>query len=300
MIEIKNLTKTFGDTQALKDVSIKVNNNSVIGLLGSNGAGKSTLMRILIGIYQPSSGEVTIDGSNPFENINIKSQCFFIADNPKFLRGATMEIMAKYFRGLYSEKWNEEKFQHLASLFSLNINSKISKMSKGMQHLAAVALGLATRPKYLLLDEVFEGLDPVMRKLVKELLIELVAGEGTTIVFSSHNLREIDELCDSICILHKGAVVLNQDAYQLKEKHFRVKVIFNNEQDFDKLNQHFDLSKIVRDGKTAQFAVVGEEENLNFILSGAQPIYYEIFPMTLEEIFIFRMEELGYEYKTIL
>ena len=197
MIKIENLSKNFGDLKALDNLSVNVNESSVFGLVGSNGSGKSTLLRILSGVYTADSGKVTIDGKIAEDNEEVKGICCFVSDFPYFSNNSTLKNTAVLYRSIYPN-WSEEKYNNLCKSFPINSNAKIITMSKGMQRQAALILALSTRPKYLFLDEIFDGLDPVVRQLVKKLIIEEVAANNMAVIIASHNLRELEDFCDHI------------------------------------------------------------------------------------------------------
>lgn len=204
MIEVNHITKRFGKVTAVDDFTLDINRGSVLGIVGSNGGGKSTLLRILSGVFDADSGEVKINGQNIYNNPSVKGECFFIPDFPYFSNSATLENTAYLYRSLYPN-WNENAFRQFCSVFPIDPDAKIIDMSKGMQRQAALILAISTCPRYLLLDEIFDGLDPVVRRLVKKILIDNVSANDMTVVIASHNLRELEELCDRICLIHKRA-----------------------------------------------------------------------------------------------
>lgn len=209
MIEVNHITKRFGKVTAVDDFTLDINRGSVLGIVGSNGGGKSTLLRILSGVFDADSGEVKINGQNIYNNPSVKGECFFIPDFPYFSNSATLENTAYLYRSLYPN-WNENAFRQFCSVFPIDPDAKIIDMSKGMQRQAALILAISTCPRYLLLDEIFDGLDPVVRRLVKKILIDNVSANDMTVVIASHNLRELEELCDRICLIHKGKLLLER------------------------------------------------------------------------------------------
>lgn len=230
MIEIKNVSKSFGKTAALDNLSFCVEEGSVFGLVGSNGAGKSTLLRIIGGIFRAESGEALVDGENSFENTAVKNKLFFVPDYPYFFNNSTVKNLAALYRGIY-RNWDEEYFEKLLNIFPIKKNDKIINMSKGMQRQAALILALSTRPKYLLLDEIFDGLDPVVRQLVKRLIITNVTDNGMTAIIASHNLRELEDICDHVGLLHKGEIVLEKELDELKLGIHKVQIAFKGDVD---------------------------------------------------------------------
>ncbi len=298
MIEIKNLTKKFGKTVALDNISFSVPNGSIFGLVGSNGAGKSTVLRILSGVFEPDNGNAYIDENTPFENIKLKENIAFVSDYPYFLPASTLDSMAKYYKSIYSN-WNNEKYNYLKTIFPIESKQKISTMSKGMQRQSAIILSLSYMPKYILFDEIFDGLDPVIRELVKKIIIEYVDETGATIVISSHNLRELEGFCDHIGFLHKGGILLQKDINSESLGVFRTQFVLSNENDFEKIKQCVDIVKEARQGKMIELTVRGSETDFEDLITSLNPVFYEILPLTLEELFISEMEVAGYDINNI-
>lgn len=294
MIEIKNLTKLFGRTKALDNISFSVSEGSVFGLVGSNGAGKSTLLRIMAGVFQPDGGNVYLNGETPFENNGIKSRIAYISDYPYFFQGSTVESMAKYMKTLYPS-WSEEKFNYLKSIFPIDSKKKISTMSKGMQRQSAIMLALSYKPDFILFDEIFDGLDPVIRELVKKIIIEYVAETKATIIIASHNLRELEGFCDHIGLLHLGGILHEQDIDGGSMGVYRVQFILENPEDFETIKEKITIIKESHQGKMTQITVRGSEEEINSAIDAANPVFKEMLPLTLEELFISEMEAAGYD-----
>ena len=298
MLEINKVTKKFGDKVALDNLSFSIPEGSVFGLIGSNGSGKSTLLRIIAGVYEPDGGSAEIDGEVTFENPSAKEKCFFISDYPYFYNNSTIENLAELYRCLYPT-WDEEKFQKLSVMFPISTKDRIVNMSKGMQRQAALMLALSTEPKYILLDEIFDGLDPVVRQLIKKLLMELVAGSGTTVMIASHNLRELEDVCDHIGLIHKGGVILEKDLDEAKLGIHRIQAVFENElgegvfKDLTVVNVH-------RQGKMMLMTIKGDGQEIENAIKALEPIYMEMLPLTLEEVFISEMEAVGYDIDNIL
>lgn len=298
MLEIKNITKRFGEKTALDSLSFTVPEGSVFGLIGSNGSGKSTLLRIISGIYEPDEGTAEIDGESTFENPTVKEQCFFIPDFPYFYNNSTVESLAELYRDMYPT-WSEEKFNKLTCIFPIGIKDRIINMSKGMQRQAALMLALSTNPKYILLDEIFDGLDPVVRQLIKKLLMELVVENGTTVVIASHNLRELEDVCDHIGLIHKGGVILEKDLDEAKLGIHRVQAVFENELG-EGIFKDMNVVNIQRQGKMMTLTVKGDGQEIESAIRALKPIYMEMLPLTLEEVFISEMEAVGYDIDNIL
>lgn len=299
MIEIKNLNKSFGEVKAINSLSLTLPEGSVLGLVGSNGAGKSTLLRILSGVYSADSGEALIDGENPFNNTRLKQKIIFISDYPYFSSSDTLKKLSSLYRSLYPE-WNEEKYTYLKELFQFKENEKIVKMSKGMQRQAAIILGLSAMPKYILFDEIFDGLDPVIRELVKRILIEFAAENKAGIIIASHNLRELEDVCDSVCLIHSGGLLAQEDIDSLKLGLTRVQFVLDNPEKFEKIKDKLNIVKITQTGKMFELTTRGEREKTEEIISSLNPAFSEVLPLTLEEVFISEMEAAGYDIGNII
>lgn len=298
MIEIKKITKNFGKVKALDNLSFTVSSGAVFGLVGSNGAGKSTLLRVLNGVFKADGGEALIDGENVFENQKIKDKCFFVPDYPYFSNGDTIQKNAFLYRKIYSG-WDEEYFKQLCATFPINTKQRIVNMSKGMQRQSALILALSTRPKYLFLDEIFDGLDPVVRQLVKKLIITNVTDNGTTVMIASHNLRELEDICDHIGLLHKGGIILERELDDLKLGIHKVQIAFNSDVD-DNLFSDLEIVNKSRNGNLFNLTIRGNEQDFIPKLEALNPAFMESLPLTLEEVFINEMEGAGYDINNIL
>ena len=292
MVEVKHLTKTFGGFTALKDLNMTIPRGAVYGLVGPNGAGKSTLIRHIAGIYRQDSGTVAIDGEAVWENPNAKAKLGYIPDDLFFFKSATIEEMRRYYKGLYP-KFDDELFQKLGEKFDLPRKTPIRKFSKGMKKQAAFWLTVSCRPEILVLDEPVDGLDPVMRRQIMGLILADVAEHGTTVLVSSHNLRELEDICDHVGILDKGRMLLERSLADMQGG--TVKVQFVGEvPDGLTILHRTDIGKlrtiVVR--ATAQEAeAVFEKANLPF---------YEVLPLSLEEIFIYELGGADHEMQNII
>ena len=294
MIEIKDLTKCFGETKALNGVSFTVSDGSIFGLIGSNGAGKSTLLNILAGVYSPDGGNAYLNGEAPFENLAVKSQTAYVSDYPYFFPGATVESMAKYYRSLFPT-WSDEKYLYFKSVFPIDTNQKISAMSKGMQRQSAIMLALSYKPSVILFDEIFDGLDPVIRELVKKILIDYVTETNATVVIASHNLRELEGFCDHVGLLHLGGILMERDIDGESKGLFPVQFILENSEDMDIVREKLNIVKESHQGKMTQLTVRGESEDIMEVINSVSPVFSEMLPLTLEELFISEMEVAGYD-----
>ncbi len=298
MIAVKDLTKKFDSTVALDKISFSIGSGSIFGLVGSNGAGKSTFLRTLAGIYKPDSGEVLLDEISPFENSEAKSKLFFISDYPYFIPQYTLSDMANFYARIYPN-WSQKRFEELCSLFTLNSKSKISTMSKGMQRQSAIICALATMPKYLLLDEVFDGLDPVMRQLLKKIISGEVSEHDMTVIIASHNLRELEDLCDHVGLFHKGGVIFDRDLDELKLGINKVQAVFKPMPALSSF-EPLDIVKTEIRGSLINLVVRGTKEEILNKINELNPIFAEVLPLTLEEVFISEMEVAGYDLDNIL
>lgn len=292
MIEIKNLTKKFDATVALNSMNCIICEGTIFGLAGSNGSGKSTLLRTLAGVYEPDGGEILIDGVPAFDNNQIKERCYYIADYPYFFNDSTVENLAKLMRKMYAN-WSEERFQKLCEIFPIATNKKIINMSKGMQRQASLILAFSTQPKYLFLDEIFDGLDPVIRKTLKTLIIQDVTDNDMTCIIASHNLREVDDICDKIVLLHNGQLLTNTDTDVLKDRVHKVQLAFNVKPENDIL-EGIDAQIISHVGNYYSLMARGNKNDIVEKLNNYNPVFLEVLPSTLEEVFINEMEGAGY------
>lgn len=293
MIEIKSVTKIFGDTRALDKISFNIDNGSVFGLVGSNGAGKSTLLRILAGVFKVDGGEALINGETPFENKLIKQQTAFVSDFPFFESGASLKSESIFYKKLYPT-WDDARYEALKNMFPINENQKISTMSKGMQRQVAIILAFSFNPRVILFDEIFDGLDPVIRELVKKTLIEYVDETDATVVIASHNLRELEGFCDHIGLVHKGGILMEKDIDGDAIGLFRLQFVMA-EEDYAEIKTLLNVTKETRQGKIIEITVKGEQDKIEEIINSKNPVFFENLPLTLEELFISEMEVAGYD-----
>ena len=265
---------------------------------GSNGAGKSTFLRVLSGIYKPDKGCAYIDNAPIYENPKVKENIVFVADELFFLPGATINKMADLYSSIYNS-FDWDRYLKLTELFELNPKKPIANFSKGMKRQAAIILALSTRAKYMFFDETFDGLDPVMRNLVKKLICNDVAEYNATVIVTSHSLRELEDICDHLALLHKGGLVLDSDVLELKTSQFKVQIAFKNifgKSKFEGLN----ITRYRQQGSVANMIVNGDREETIHYLRGMNPVILDVLPLTLEEVFTYEMESLGYEFNDAL
>ena len=298
MIKTESVTKYFGDVCSLNGVTLRIPDGSIFGLIGSNGSGKSTLLRAMSGIFSVDKGCVLHDGFNIWENTEAKAKLVYLSDEPYFLPHASIEDMRQMYRSLYPT-FNDEKFEKLLGIFGLPVNRKIQTFSKGMQKQTTVLLGLSVCPQYLFCDETFDGLDPVMRQLVKRILMEDIAERGTTVVIASHNLRELEDVCDHIALLHKGKLLFQEDLDDMKLNIQKIQAVFTTDDAEEKLRA-LSCLRLERRGSLYTIVARGSRDELEEQIQKLGPEFFECIPLTLEEIFISEMEENGYDFAQIL
>lgn len=295
MIEIKGVTKKFDNKfTALDNIDLTIPTGTAFGLLGSNGAGKSTILRLISGIYKQEEGTVKADGEDIFDNISVKERVFFIDDETVQFSKYTLKSLKDFYKGYYPN-FSEELFEKLRAQVNLPMDKRIDRFSKGMKRQAIVVVGLACRTDYLLLDEAFDGLDPTMRIIVKKMLVDAMIDRNLTAIISSHNLKEINEVCDTVALLHKGKILFNRDLDSVKGNIHKVQAAFavdyNGKEDFEGLNiLHYE-----RTGSVCYLIIKGSEEEIRENLKVKKPLVLDIVPLSLEEIFIYEMEGLGYD-----
>jgi ABC-2 type transport system ATP-binding protein len=298
MIQAEKLTKTFDKKVALDNLTCRIPDGCVYGLVGSNGAGKSTFLRLLCGIYKADAGKILYDGMPVYENPGVKETIMFVPDELYFLPQASMNRMAKMYRAIY-KNFSMEKFKKLAEAFGLDPKANINTFSKGMKRQAATALALAVQPKYLFFDETFDGLDPVKRNLVKTLIYNDVAERNSTAIITSHSLRELEDTCDQLALLHQGGIVFESDIQDLKTSLFKVQIAFREPYSCD-LFGDLPMLTYTQKGSVATFILRGNKEETEARLSAMDPLVLDILPLSLEEVFIHEMEALGYSNKDII
>ena len=298
MIEVINVCKGFEDFEAVKSVNLHVKKGSIYGLVGSNGAGKTTLLKLLAGIYKQDQGEVKIDSEPVFENVDRKAKVVFIPDTLYFFQQYSTKNMANFYKRIYST-WNQERFEKLQAAFPIDINKRISSLSKGMQRQVAFWLALSIMPEVLILDEPIDGLDPVMRQKIKNLLIQDVADRNMTVLISSHNLRELEDFCDHIGIIHRGSMILEKELDDLKADVHKIQIAFKGQQPQELLESTKVLYKEER-GSVTLLIAKGDRDSIIAHFMQYEPVILDILPLTLEEIFIYEMGDVGYEIQNII
>lgn len=298
MIEIKQVSKSFEKIEAVKDINLTIRSQNIFGMLGTNGAGKSTLLRMMAGILKPGQGEVVIDGQNVWDNPDVKKRCFYISDDQFFFPNATAKDMAMFY-GRHYAKYDYSRFDEMMSKFGLDSMRKIQTYSKGMKKQLSILLGLCTNASYLFCDETFDGLDPVMRQGIKSIIAKEIDERELTPIIASHNLRELEDICDHIGLLHKGGVLLSKELSDLKCNMHKVQCVFPEDSKVS-LYKMFHILQLNQRGRLVTMTVRENEEDITEKMEGLNPVYYEILPLSLEEIFISETEVVGYDIKNLI
>ena len=291
MLEVRNLTKKFGDFTALINLSMTVPQGAVYGLVGPNGAGKTTIIRHITGILAPDSGTVTLEGIAVYENPMTKKRIGYIADDQFFFHSASIEEMRRFYKGLYPS-FSQERFDKLAPLFELPRRRPIRKFSKGMKKQAAFWLVMSCQPDLLVLDEPVDGLDPVMRRQILSVLMQDVAERGTTVLVSSHNLRELEDICDHVGIMHRGRMILEKSLADMQGGTVKIQLMGEVPEGLEVLHR-------TEVGRLTSLVVRASAEEAERILAEADLGYYEVLPLSLEEIFIYELGGVNYEVKNL-
>lgn len=296
MIEVRNVMKEFDGFRALDDMSMTVPTGAVYGLVGPNGAGKSTIIRHLTGIYRQDAGEITIDGAPVFENPEVKSRIAYIPDDIFYYANASIREMMDFYRSIYPH-FDAERFKKLADVFGLDPKRQIRRLSKGMQKQAAFWIAVSLRPEILILDEPVDGLDPVMRRQIWSIIMADVAENGTTVLVSSHNLRELEDVCDSVGIMNKGKIMIERSLNELQENIVKIQLALP---DGESLPEGLDILHKSNTGRLQSLIMHGTQEELTEKLQSAHPLFIDAVPLTLEEIFIYELGGADYEVKDIV
>ena len=291
MLEMKNVTKTFGDFKALDGLSLQVPKGAVYGLVGPNGAGKTTVIRHLTGIYRPDSGSVTVDGQDVAGDPNVRERIGYISDDVFYFPTATLEDMHGFYRRMY-DKFDENLYQKLKTVFPLPAGP-IRRFSKGMQKQAAFHLTLSARPEVMILDEPVDGLDPVMRRQVMSLILADVAERGTTVLISSHNLRELEDVCDHVGIMDHGKMLMEKSLADMQGSTVKLQIVGEAPAGFEILYES-------RSGRLNTFILRGDCEAVQDAAQAMEPAYFDVLPLSLEEIFIYELGGVNYEVKKIV
>jgi ABC-2 type transport system ATP-binding protein len=299
MIKAVGVSKRFGEIQALRDISLDIHAQALFGLIGTNGAGKSTFLRLLAGVLKADSGHILLDEQPVFENPAVKESFFFIPDDLYFFPNSKPLDMRDYYATLYPS-FDKEQFSRLLSAFDLSVSRKINTFSKGMKKQLALICALAARTPYIFCDETFDGLDPVMRQGVKSLFAEAMAGRGLTPLIASHNLRELEDICDHVGLLHQGGILLTRDLEGMRLGVHKAQAVFaappRQKEDFPDLR----IESLKHSGALHTMIIEGERAEVEQRLSAYAPLYLELLPLTLEEVFLYETEVAGYDIKSLL
>ncbi len=296
MIELIDLEKSFDKIKAVNRVGLRILDGEVFGLVGTNGAGKSTILRILAGVIKPDAGIVLVDNRPVYDNPEVKRDIFYISDDQYFLPASTPAEMAAYYEQIYAG-FDKLKFFKLCTGFGLDTARRISTFSKGMKKQVSILLGLCSGTKYILCDETFDGLDPVVRQGVKSLFAAEMTDRGLTPVIASHNLRELEDICDHIGLLHKGGVILSKDIEDMKLKLQKVQCVFGSEEDEKNATEGLEILLHEKRGRLSTYTIRGTREEVESAFKRGNPVFFEVLALTLEEIFISETEVVGYDIR---
>lgn len=298
MIRVEKLSKSFDGHPALRQADMHVPKGAIYGLVGPNGAGKSTMIRHITGIYKPDMGSVLIDGIPVYENPLAKEKFTYIPDDLFYFQQADTLEMKRFYKGMY-QKFDEQLFEKLRDAFStINPKTNIRRLSKGMQKQVAFWLAISCRPEILILDEPVDGLDPVMRRQIWSIILSDVAEHGTTVLVSSHNLRELEDVCDHVGIMHQGKVMIERSLSELQGSVCKIQVAF--QEGMPKLPEDFDVLHMSSTGRVYTMIVKGDQAAAKAQLETMNPMLIDVLPLSLEEIFIYELGGADYAVKDIL
>lgn len=292
MIELNAITKRFGKNTILDHLQLHIPEGSVFGLIGPNGAGKSTLLKMMSGIMECDEGSITYDGVGVYENPMMKQDILLVSDDPYYFYHATIKDMKDFYQ-LWYPRFNQQVYRKYLEIFQLDEKKPITTFSKGMKRQAFLAIALAIAPKYLFLDEAFDGLDPIMRLTFKRAITSFIEEKQMTVIISSHNLREMEDICDQFGILENHAITTSGDIYETKENVHKIQLAFSTVCQED-MFQDFDVLSLKIQSKVVNMVVKGNIEEIKERLRIMQPLMMEVLPVNLEEIFIYEMERKGY------
>ena len=298
MIRIDKLSKKYDKDYVLNNLSCTIKDNCIYGLVGANGAGKSTLLRIIMGIFEKDAGNIAIDDELIEENISLKQKMVFVPDDLFFYPGYTLLDTAKYYESMYPY-FDMNYLKELASMLNLSLNKKISTFSKGMKRQCALICAIATNADYMFFDETFDGLDPVIRSTMKKVLISQMNKKKTTVVMTSHNLRELEDICDNLGLLYKGGILFESDIDTIKTNMYKVQISLKEKFDRDDFKD-FDIVSFKKQGSIATIIIKDKDGTSKKKLEKMNPIILDYLSLTLEEVFIYEMEALGYEFNKFI
>ena len=299
MIKAENVTKRFDGMLAVDRVSVEIKEGIVFGMVGTNGAGKSTLLRMMAGVLKADEGLITVDEQPVYENPLAKKEVFYISDDAYYLNNGTPVDMADYYGAVY-ERFNRKRYLELLDQLGLPLSRKISTFSKGMKKQVSILLGVCAGTKYLFCDETFDGLDPVMRQAVKSIFAKEITERGLTPVLASHNLRELEDICDHVGLLHKGGVLLSKDLEEMRTGIHKLQCVFADEEQEKRVLMGLEVVNKEERGRLKTLTVRGAGEEIAERVAAADPVFFEMLPLTLEEIFIGETEVVGYDFKKLI
>ena len=297
MIEFKNVTKKFGDFTAVENISFKVEPSSIYGLIGYNGAGKTTLLKTAAGIYKADDGAVIMDNQNTFDNPDIRKSMFYIPDDLYFPMNASIKSMAKLYASYYPN-FSFKTLENLLEVFGLSYKKKIRGFSKGMQRQTEIILALASRPRFMLLDETFDGLDPQKKDITKKLFVEYVAESGCSLIISSHNLPELSDLCDNVGLINGKHLTMDCSVYDISDNYRKYRLIFNRDitkEDFKDIQ----YKSLEIDGKIVTVIFDKNSQDQKDKLNALLPMAIDEYRLTMEEVFLNEMEDKKYDITKI-
>ena len=298
MLKAMNLTKKFDDLVAVDHINAEIKSGSVFGLIGTNGAGKSTFLRLAAGILKADGGHVTIDGEEVFENIKAKKKFFYIPDDAHFFSNASPLDMMEYYSVVY-EHFDKDRFHKLMGNFGLDEKRKLHTFSKGMKKQLSVILGLCANTEYLFCDETFDGLDPVMRQAVKSIFAADMEDRNLTPIIASHNLRELEDICDHVGLLHKGGILLSKDLDDMKLNIHKIQCVLKPDMKPEDLTS-LDKVNVEQRGSLCTITVRGSRSEVEAVMASYEPVFFECIPLSLEEIFISETEVAGYDIRKLI
>ena len=298
MIQITNLSKSFGDKKVLENLNCNIKTGSIYGLIGANGAGKSTLLRIIMGIFKKDSGKIELDGMELVDDATMKQKLVFVPDDLFFFKGYTLKDTITFYSNIY-KGFEKERCIKLAETLKLPLDKKVAYFSKGMKRQSALICAICTNADYMFFDETFDGVDPVIRNYLKKVISDQMSKKETTIIMTSHNLRELEDICDNVGLLYKGGITFESEMDSLKTNMFKIQIAFSDdfsEKDFNK----FEVLSFKKNGSVATVIVRGKKEECENALKEMNPLVLDFLPLTLEEVFIYEMEVLGYEFNSLV
>ena len=298
LIKITNLNKTFGDKKVLEDLNCNIKTGSIYGLIGANGAGKSTLLRIIMGIFQKDSGKIELDGEEIKDNESLKQKLVFVPDDLFFFKNYDLKNHIEFFSGIY-KGFEKDRCLKLAETLKLPMDKKLNYFSKGMKRQVALICAICTNADYMFFDETFDGIDPVIRNFMKKEISNQMSNKETTIIMTSHNLRELEDICDNIGLLYKGGILFESEIDSLKTNMFKIQIALQHdftEKDFENYN----VLSFKKSGSVATIILKGDKSKYEKELNEMNPVILDFLPLTLEEIFIYSLEVLGYEFNSMV